>query len=499
MEPDRQSALRATGVGRKGELVKHEEMAMIAANGHAEEAAIGGGPAGRVSVEELRSLADRGEIDTVLCVTPDLWGRVVGKRVTPKTFLKTALGGEGLHASLYLFVVDMDMGPRPGYAMTSWEDGFRDFHMVPDLATLRIVPWLSRTAIVICDPHDEQTRAPVAVSPRNVLKHQLERYAAHDMRLKCATELEFYIFADEPREAFKRRYRDLTPLSYYRADYHILQSTRDEWLLKHIRAAMDAADIEIEFSKAEWGLGQQEVNLRYTDALEMADRHLLYKNGVKEIAALAGHSVSFMAKPFIDEIGSSCHVHTSVWSTDDRPLFGDAHPHDPGQLLGSFIAGQAAYGRELTVLFAPNVNSYKRFQPEQFAGNNFAWADDNRTCGLRLVGEGPSVRLEHRIPGADANPYLTIAAVAAAGLRGIEEGLACPAPQEGNAARCAPELLVPTTYGEAIRLFETSAIARAALGDEVFDHLVNFHRQELAAFEHETVTDWEIVRYFERV
>ncbi|MBS1870045.1 MAG: glutamine synthetase [Actinobacteria bacterium] len=455
---------------------------------------------GRLSLEQVERLVAEGALETVLCVTPDLWGRLVGKRLTPQTFLKTALGGEGLHASLYLFVVDMEMEPRPGYAMTGWDDGFRDCRLVPDLATLRAVPWLPRTAVVLCDPCDEQTGEPVAVAPRNLLKRQLARWAARETALKCATELEFYVFADEPRAAWERRYRELTPLSYYRADYHILQSTKDDWLMGRLRRAMDAAGIEIEFSKAEWGLGQQEVNLRYTDALEMADRHVLYKNGVKEMAALAGHAVSFMAKPAIDEVGSSCHVHASLWSADGAaPRFEADAGGAPGELLGRFIAGQAAFGRELAVLFAPNVNSYKRFQPDQFAGTNLAWGHDNRTCGLRVVGEGPALRLEHRIPGADANPYLAIAAIAAAGLAGVEQALPLPAEQRGNAAGCAAELRVPTTLREATDLFAGSEVARAAFGEEAFAHLVNFFRQELAAFDHETVTDWELVRYFERV
>jgi glutamine synthetase len=449
---------------------------------------------GRLSLDELRDLAGSGEIDTVLCAMPDLWGRLTGKRVRPSSFLSTAMGDEGLHASLYLFVVDMDMDPRPGYEMTSWEDGFRDCRMVPDLDTLRRIPWLPKTALVICDPVDEQTGEPVAVAPRNVLKRQLARYDAAGHALKCATELEFYVFADPPREAWDRRYRELTPLSYYRSDYHILQSTKDDWLLSRVREAMDGAAIEIEFSKSEWGLGQQEVNLRYTDALEMADRHVLYKNGVKEIMALAGHSVTFMAKPFIDDIGSSCHVHSSLWAADDgRPLF----PASEG-LLDGFIAGQAAHGRELMPLFAPNVNSYKRFRPNEFAGNNLAWGHDNRTCGLRVVGGGPSLRLEHRVPGADANPYLVIAGIAAAGLAGMEAGMQRPDEQRGDAAR-RPDLEVPRTLTEALGLFERSAMARAAFGDGVFDHLVNWFRQELAAFEHDTVTDWEMVRYFERI
>jgi glutamine synthetase len=455
---------------------------------------------GRIDLETLRHLARSGEIETVLCVMPDLWGRLVGKRVAVKSFLETVLGKEGLHASLYLFVVDMDMDPRPGYAMTSWEDGFRDCRLVPDLDTLRVLPWLDRTAIVICDPADEHTGELVEVAPRVILKRQLERYRKAGLSVMCATELEFFLYADDYRSAWDRRYRDLRPVSYYRSDYHILQSTKDDWFLKRLRDAMNAADIEVEFSKSEWGLGQQEVNLRYAEALEMADRHALYKNGVKELTALAGMSASFMAKPRIDEIGSSCHVHLSLWDEDGgRPLMPGEGDQGMSELFRRFIAGQVAHGRDLTVLIAPNINSYKRFQINQFAGMSLAWGIDNRTCGLRVVGQDASLRLEHRIPGADANPYLAIAALAAAGLAGIEGELECPEPLTGNAADHPECPRVGRDLAEALALFEASELPRRAFGDLACEHLANFFRQELEAFNHETVTDWELIRYFERV
>jgi glutamine synthetase len=430
---------------------------------------------------------------------PDLWGRLVGKRVTGKSFLESAIQEEGLHASLYLFVVDMDMDPRPGYAMTSWEDGFRDCRLVPDVDTLRVIPWLDRTALAICDPHYEDSGELVEVAPRTLLKRQLERYARLDMSLKCATELEFFLFTEDYRTAWTQRYRGLNPLSYYRSDYHILQSTKDEWLVQRLRDAMNRAGIEIEFSKSEWGLGQHEVNLRYTDALEMADRHVLYKTGIKEMVALAGLSASFMAKPSIDEIGSSCHIHCSVWdAAGESPLL-PADGHGESALLGRFIAGQVAHGCELAVLFAPNVNSYKRFQPNEFAGTNLGWGHDNRTAGLRVVGEGPSLRVEHRVPGADVNPYLGIAAMAAAGLVGIEGELARPEALASNAADDPTVPRMPRSLDEALARFQASVVASEAFGGVAFEHLTNFFQQELDAFRHETVTDWELVRYFERV
>jgi glutamine synthetase len=457
-------------------------------------------PSGRISVDELSRLASIGAVDTVICAMPDLWGRLVGKRLAPHSFLSTALREEGIHASLYLFVVDMDMDPRPGYQMTSWEDGFRDCRMVPDTNTLRVIPWLPRTALVLCDPVDEETGELVEVAPRVILKRQLARYRAAGMSLKCATELEFYLYADDYRSAWERRYRDLTPLSYYRSDYHIFQGSKDEPFVRRIRDAMNAADIEVEFSKSEWGLGQQEVNLRYADALEMADRHALYKTGVKEMSASAGMAASFMAKPKIDDIGSSCHVHLSVWDQDgERSLVGGSGPAGLSVSFGHFLAGQVEHGPDLAVTLAPNVNSYKRFQLNQFAGVNFAWGLDNRTCGLRVVGQGPSMRLEHRLPGADANPYLLIAALAAAGLAGIEAETQCPPPLAANAADHLECPHMPGTLGEALGRFEGSGFVRDAFGPAVCEHLANFYRQELDAFNHETVTDWELVRYFERV
>jgi glutamine synthetase len=456
--------------------------------------------AGRISLEDLRRLAGTGEIDTVVCAMPDLWGRLVGKRLAPQSFLSTALGDEGLHASLYLFVVDMDMDPRPGYAMTSWEDGFRDCRMVPDLSTLRVIRWLPRTAMVICDPVHEETGEPVEVAPRVILKRQLERYRVAGMRLKCATEVEFYLYADDYRSAWERRYRELNPLSYYRSDYHILQGSKDEPFMRRVRDVMNAADVEVEFSKSEWGLGQQEVNLRYADALEMADRHALYKTGVKEMSAAAGMAASFMAKPKIDDIGSSCHVHLSVWDEDgERSLVPGSGPGGLSDSFAHFVAGQVKHGPELAVMLAPNINSYKRFQLNQFAGVNFAWGLDNRTCGLRVVGHGRSMRVEHRLPGADANPYLAIAALAAAGLAGIEAEAECPPPLAANAADHHECPQMPRTLSDALARFENSTFMRAAVGDDVCEHLANFFRQELDAFNHETVTDWELVRYFERV
>jgi len=446
-----------------------------------------------------KRLRDEG-IETVLCVVPDLWGRLMGKRVTTESFLKTGLGAEGLHASLYLFVVDMDMDPRPGYELSSWRTGFSDFRMVPDLATFRPVPWLDATAIVICDACEEDSDRLVEVAPRSILRRQAERAAAAGLRVKMATELEFYLYRNPPADAWARRYLDLDPVTYYRADYHVLASTRNDGFIEAIRRQMNAAGIEVEFSKSEWGLGQQEINLRYTDALEIADRHALYKNGVKEMAHQHDWSATFMAKPSIDEIGSSCHIHASVWGTDETAKMPDpAAPHELSRLGRSFLGGLLEHTTELMWLFAPNVNSYKRFQSSSFAPTVIAWGHDNRTCGYRVVGEGESLRVENRMPGADVNPYLSGAATLIAGLDGIERQLDCGDPYEGNAYTDRELSAVPATLRDGLELFAGSPLAATALGGAVHEHLVNFARQELDAFQHECVTDWERIRYFERI
>ncbi|MBM3482826.1 MAG: glutamine synthetase [Alphaproteobacteria bacterium] len=452
----------------------------------------------RASIEALIA---RGDIDTVVCATPDIWGRLMGKRVTGRTFLKTALGDEGLHGSLYVFVVDMDMDPRPGFALTSWDTGYHDCHYAPDLSTLHRVPWHDKTAMVLCDLRDEHSGAPVAVSPRAILKRQVEAAAALGFGVKCASELEFFLFKDSFEAAWHKEYQGLDPTSTYRGDYHILQSAKDEPFLQAVRRHLDDIGIEIEFSKTEWGLGQQEINLRYTDAIEMADRHALYKNAIKELAAQAGLSATFMAKPWAHEIGSSCHLHTSLWSADGAtPLSWDGNaPGHMSAAFGAFVAGQLERTRELAFLVGHTVNAYKRFRPESFAPTAIALGDDNRTCGFRLCGHGPSFRVENRIPGADANPYLAIAASIAAGLDGIRRKLKAPEIYRANAYRDAALPRVPMALHEALPLFEQSAFAREALGAEVHAHLANFGRQELAAFDHECVTDWERKRYFERI
>jgi glutamine synthetase len=443
------------------------------------------------------------EIDTVLMVFPDQQGRFMGKRLTGRYFLEDIVeGGEGaIHACNYLLAVDMEMEPIPGYAYANWDTGYGDLAMRPDMTTLRNVPWLEKTALVICDVFDEETGEPVEVAPRTILKRQIERAAAAGYTVKCGSELEFYLFKDTFDEAAGKGYRGLQPHSDYIMDYHILQTTKDEYMIRQFRNHMDNAGVPVEFSKGEFGRGQQEINLRYADALEMADRHTVYKNGVKEIAALNGRAVTFMAKWTMAEAGSSCHLHSSVWNEDGSTSLmhdeaGDQHMSD---LFRGYLGGLMSTAREFAWMFAPSVNSYKRYQAGSWAPTAIAWGHDNRTCGFRLVGEHQGLRIESRIPGADANPYYAFAATIAAGLHGIENGLEPPPMFHGNAYEAKDVPRVPTSLHEAVAEFERSEVGRKAFGDAVFEHLLNTARQEQIIFDNTCVTDWELSRYFERM
>jgi len=445
----------------------------------------------------------RDELDTVLMVFPDQQGRFMGKRLTGRYFLDDVLeGGEGaIHACNYLLAVDMEMEPIPGYAYANWDTGYGDLAMRPDLSTMRVVPWLDKTALVICDAFDEETHEPVEVAPRQILRRQVERAEAAGYRVMFGSELEFYMFKDSYEEAAERHYRDLHPHSDYIMDYHILQTTKDEYMIRQFRNQMDAAGVPVEFSKGEFGRGQHEINLRYTDAMEMADRHAIYKNGVKEIAALNGRAVTFMAKWSMVEAGSSCHIHSSVWNEDGSRslMWSDDGEHNLSEVFRGYLGGLMSTARELAWMFAPTVNSYKRYQAGSWAPTAIAWGHDNRTCGFRLVGEHSGFRIESRIPGADANPYYAFAATIAAGLHGIEHGIEPPDMFHGNAYEAKDVPRVPTSLHEAIAEFERSEVARKAFGDSVFEHLLNTARQEQIIFDNTTVTDWELARYFERL
>jgi glutamine synthetase len=456
--------------------------------------------AGNLDIKTLQELAHSGEIDTVLCMFTDLQGRFMGKRILPEFFLEEVLGDEGLHACLYLLAIDMEMEPLPGYDYASWETGYGDFMMIPDLSTLRLCPWIEKTAMVICDIADEETKEPVEVAPRQILKRQIERAAAAGYTVKTGSELEFYLFKDSFDDAAGRGYRDLQPSSPYIMDYHMLQTTKDEWIIRQIRNGVAAAGIPVEFSKGEFGKGQHEINITYRDVLETADNHVFYKHAAKEIAALNGVAVTFMAKWTMAEAGSSCHMHSSLWDAEgaDSLMWSDDDPNHMSETFRSYLGGLMDTAREMAWMFAPFVNSYKRYQLGSWAPTAIVWSHDNRTCGFRVVGEHRGNRVESRIPGADANPYLGYAATIAGGLHGIENKIECPPMFVGNAYEAKDVPRVPTALHEAIDAFEGSEVARAAFGDFVFEHLLNTARQEQVIFDNTVVTDWELARYFER-
>lgn len=449
---------------------------------------------GPLSLDDLRRQVSAGEVDTVVLALCDMQGRLAGKRFHGPYFLDHVLphGAEGCD---YLLAVDVDMRTVGGYEMSSWERGYGDLVMRPDLATLRRLPWHPRTALCLADVEWHAGR-PVVASPRQVLRAQLARLDALGLVALAGTELEFLVFRDSYEEAWSAGYRNLSPANLYNVDYSILGTARIEPLLQRIRTDMAGAGLVPESAKGECNLGQHEISFLYADALTTADNHVVYKTGAKEIAAQMGMSISFMAK-FDEREGNSCHLHLSLRDGDDRPVFaGPDGGHSP--LFDHFLAGVLAGLRELTLLFAPNVNSYKRYVAGSFAPTAVVWGRDNRTCALRVIGEGPSLRVENRVPGGDVNPYLALAAMVAAGLYGIEQELPLEPPFEGNAYQATDPRRVPSTLREAAELFEKSSLARASFGDDVVDHYANMARVELAAFD-AAVTDWERVRGFERM
>ncbi len=442
-----------------------------------------------MTLDELRRAVAAGEIDTVVLALTDMQGRLQGKRFTASHFLEAVLQ-HGAEACNYLLAVDVEMNTVDGYAMSSWERGYGDFAMVPDLATLRRTPWLPGTVLLLADLqwHDH---SPVAASPRQILRRQVERLAERGWSALAATELEFMLFRTSYRDAQLAGYRDLDPANLYNVDYSILGTSRVEPLLRRVRNEMLAAELTVENSKGECNLGQHEINFLYDEVLATADKHAVYKNGAKEIADQEGMSISFMAK-FDEREGSSCHVHLSLRDEAGAPVFAEhSETHD------SFLAGQLATLGELTLLHAPNVNSYKRFVAGSFAPTTIAWGADNRTCAFRVLGAGPAKRIECRLPGADVNPYLVLAALIAGGLHGVEASLELEPELTGNAyASGRPR--VPATMRDARDLFAGSAVARHAFGDDVVDHYLNCARVELGAFD-AAVTDWERERGFERL
>jgi glutamine synthetase len=438
---------------------------------------------------ELEKAVGDGSIDTVVVAFTDMQGRLMGKRLHGEFFLEGQIPEHGAEGCNYLLALDMEMDPIPGYQIASWERGYGDFSLMPDMATLRRIPWLEATALVLCDVgwHDG---TPVNPSPRQVLKRQVERAADLGYEPMFGSELEFYLLKETFEEAHAKHYRELTPSVPYILDYHILATTYDEPLIRQIRNGMQGAGIPVETSKGEAWPGQQEINFRYAEAVTMADNHTIYKNGAKEIAHLNGCSITFMAKPDHTWIGNSCHIHSSLWRDGENAFAGES------DVFKHYLAGQIACLRELAVFLAPTINSYKRFAAGSWAPTTLAWGHDNRTCGFRIVGHGGALRAETRIPGGDANPYLAFAALLAAGLYGIENKLELPPGLEGNAYESDAERF-PHSLREAIDALENGTMARAALGDDVVDHYLNYARTEQRLFD-EIVTCYERERMFER-
>jgi glutamine synthetase len=442
-----------------------------------------------LSLDELtKSVAD-GSIDTVIVAFTDMQGRLMGKRLHGEFFVEEHVADHGIEGCNYLLALDMEMDPIPGYGIASWEQGYGDFALQPDLATLRRIPWLEATALVLCDVvwHDG---SPVAPSPRQVLKRQVERAAELGFTPMFGSELEFYLLKETYEEAHAKHYRDLTPSVPYILDYHILATTYDEPLIRQIRNGMQGAGIKVETSKGEAWPGQQEINFRFADAVTMADSHTIYKNGAKEIAHLNGCSITFMAKPDHSWIGNSCHIHSSLWREGENAFAGES------DAFKQYLAGQIAGLKELAIFIAPTINSYKRYAAGSWAPTTLAWGHDNRTCGFRIVGHDAGLRAETRIPGGDVNPYLAFAALLAAGLHGIENELELPPPLEGNAYESDAERF-PHSLREGIAALEQGTMARAALGDDVVEHYLNYARTEQRLFD-EAVTCYERERLYER-
>ncbi len=448
-----------------------------------------------LKVAQLEADIKSGKIDTVIVGITDMQGRLQGKRMHAPFFLKDTMN-HGTEGCNYLLAVDVDMNTVSGFAMSSWDSGYGDMVMAPDYDTLRYIPWLPGTAMVLADLL-KIDHTDVYASPRQILKKQINRLKEHKLVPYVGTELEFIVFKDSFEEAWNKGYKDLIPGNQYNVDYSLLGTTRVEGLLRAIRLGMDGAGLEVESAKGECNFGQHEIAFRFKDALTTADNHVIYKLGAKEIAAEQNMSLTFMAK-FNEREGSSCHIHLSVRGENDEPVMADEKDSQGLSALGkSFIAGQLKYMREMTLFFAPNINSYKRYVEGSFAPTAMKWGRDNRTCSIRLVGHGHSLRFENRVPGGDVNPYLAEAAMIAAGIAGIEEKLTLEPAFEGN-AYVSDAVRVPSTLTKAADLWEKSDFVAKVFGQEVKDHYLNMARVEIAAFDR-SITDWERFRSFERM
>jgi glutamine synthetase len=453
---------------------------------------------GKISVEDLTDLVGADEIDTVITAVCDMQGRLIGKRVTGRFFVDHCLR-HGTHLCTYLLGTDMEMNTPGGYALMNWETGYGDYLNRPDWDTLRVIPWLEKTALVLGDLIDESTGELVPVAPRSILRRQVERAERMGFRPMMASELEFYLLRDTYEEAAEKGYDGLRPWGWYNEDYQLLQATKGEPIYRQLRNEMTRAGVPIEFSKGEAAPGQHEVNIHFADALESADRAAIYKHGAKEIAHQSGCAITFMAKPDQAWTGSSSHVHMSLWDPGSQVnLFADgSSPGEMSREMRHFLGGLLAGSRELSLFIASNINSYKRYAVASWAPINIVWSRDNRTCGFRIVGHGSSLRIEDRLPGGDANPYLAYAAMLAAGLDGIARGIEPSAEFHGNAYEATGVPHVPRSLGEAIEALRNSVLAREAFGDDVVAHYLNMAEVEQQSYDM-AVTDWERQRYFER-
>ena len=449
---------------------------------------------GRLSREELVDQIRSGVIDTVIIAITDMQGRLQGKRVDALYFLDDLHDGV-VEGCSYLLASDVDMQTVAGFALTSWERGYGDLAFTPDFSSIRLVPWHEKTVIVFGDVETVDAQ-PVAPSPRQVLARQIDRLANRGWHGLTGTELEFIVFDDTYEQAWESGYRHLTPVNQYNVDYSILGTSRIEPLLGRIRRSMRGAGMVVESVKGECNFGQHEIAFKYDELTDKCDEHGLFKLGAKEIAAQEGYSLTFMAK-YNEREGNSCHIHLSLRDADNQPVFAGDGGHGFSAVFEHFLAGMITYTRELSLLLAPNINSYKRFVEGSFAPTALLWGIDNRTCAFRVVGHGPSLRVECRVPGGDVNPYMAVAALVAAGLAGLDNELELAPAFQGNAyVSGAPRM--PSTLGDAVELFAHSAVARAAFGDEVVDHYAHAGRVEVNTF-NAAVTDWERYRGFERL
>lgn len=454
---------------------------------------------GLLTLQKLQDKIASDAIETVIVAFTDHYGRLMGKRFDAEFFAEQA-ATSGTHGCDYLLTTDMEMDPVPGYRFANWELGYGDFHLVPDLATLREAAWLDKTALVLCDVVSDKTHALVPEAPRSVLRTQIEAAQMTGFQCFAASELEYYVFENTYRQAFEHHYQDLTPAGWYLEDYHILQGARTEPFTAAARRHLKNSGVPVENSKGEWGLGQHELNVRYAEALDMADRHVVYKQCLKELADTMGLSVTFMAKFAADRAGSSCHIHISLWQNGQNAFAGNQKfgPVAGSDIFRWFLGGWIARVPDVMPFYAPTVNSYKRFADASWAPTRLAWSYDNRTAGFRVVGHGPNLRIECRIPGADCNPYLAFAASLASGLDGLKNKTEPPECFTGDiyAAKHLPR--VPYTLGEAVATFKNSDFAKKTFGENVVEHYAHFYQKEYEAF-NQAVTDWERRRYFERI